>query len=89
MACELLDLRCIFVSELIGSVALAVIIAAIFYFIIASKLRLGFDTTVAFAFPILLIFGLAMTGFSALFAFSTLIVGIMVATLFNRIINRT
>jgi len=87
MVCELLDIRCIFVNELIGSVVLTIIIAAISYFIIAGKLRLGFDTTIAFTFPLLLILGLMFTGFSVIFAFSTIIIGLLIAFIFNIIIG--
>lgn len=86
-SCELLDFRCIFVNEIAGSVLLASILALIFYFIIASKMRWGFDTTITFLFPILFIFGLAITGFSIIYAFSTVVVALMVAWLFNRIIG--
>ncbi len=87
MPCDLLDFRCIFVSELVGDVVLTVIFATIFYFMIAGRLNLGFDTTVAFAFPVLLIFGLAFTGFSVLFSFITVVVGLLLALLFNKIIG--
>jgi len=87
MTCDLLDLRCIFVNELIGNVVLTVIISAIVYFIIAGKLRLGFDTTIAFTIPLLLIIGLMFTGFSAIFAFATILIGLLIAFLFNHIIG--
>ncbi len=85
--CELLDFRCIFVNEIAGSVLLASVLAIIFYFIIASRMRWGFDTTIAFLFPILFIFGLAISGFSVIYAFSTIVVALMVAWLFNKIIG--
>ena len=66
-SCDILDFRCIFVNELIGNVVLAAVIGIIFYFIIASKLRLGFDTTIAFLIPISLIFGLMIAGFSTIY----------------------
>lgn len=86
MVCDILDLRCIFVNELFGSIVLTAIFGAIFYFIIAGKARLGFDTTIILTFPILLIVGLMIGGFSAIYAFATVIVGIMVAWVFNKII---
>ncbi len=87
MPCDLLDLRCIFVSEIVGSVVLTVLIATLLYFMIAAKLRLGFDSTIAFAFPILLIAGLAFAGFSAVFAFWTVIIGMLVAWILNVLIG--
>ena len=87
MVCELLDFRCWIINEIVGSTVLAVILATIIYFIVAGKLRLGFDTTIAFAFPTLLIFGIAFTGFSAIYAFATIVVGLMLAWIFNQIIQ--
>jgi len=87
MPCNLLDLRCIFVSEIVGSVVLTVLIATMFYFIVASKLRLGFDATIAFAFPLILIAGLAFAGFSAVFAFSTVIIAMLIAWILNVLIG--
>ena len=86
-SCDILDIQCLFVSELIGSVALTIVIAAIFYFIVASKMKFGFDTTIAFSIPILLIFALAFGGFSIVFAFATIIAAIIIAWLFDRIIG--
>lgn len=85
MGCELLDLRCIFVSELVGNVTLAVILGAIIYFVTASKLRWGFDSTIAFGFPFLLILGLSFAGFSAIYAFATVIIGMMLGWIFTEI----
>jgi len=87
MGCEILDFRCVLVNELIGSTILTIIIAAIFYFIIASKMKFGFDTTIALSIPILLLLGIVFTGFSAIYAFATIIVGILLAWIFNKIIG--
>ena len=83
MGCDLLDLRCIFVSELAGDAVMAMLIGAIIYFITASKLRWGFDTTVVFMIPALLIFGLSITGFSIMYAFITVLAGLFAAWIFN------
>ncbi len=85
MTCDILDIRCIFVSELIGSVILTVLLGAIFYFIIASKLKWGFDTTLTLSLPLLLMLGLTFAGFSAIYAFATVIVGFMLAWIFGEI----
>ncbi|KKN69653.1 hypothetical protein LCGC14_0439560 [marine sediment metagenome] len=85
--CELLDWRCIFVSEIAGSAFLAALLALMFYFIIASRLNWGFNTTIGFLFPILLITGLALTGFSVIMAFATVILGFMLAWIFNKLIG--
>ncbi len=85
--CEILDFRCIFVSEIVGDVFLATIIAMVFYFIIASKLNWGFTTTIGFMFPIILILGLTLSGFTAIMAFSTVVIGFMLAWIFNKLIG--
>ena len=85
--CDLLDFRCIFVNEIVGDPLLAGVLAIVLYFVAASRLRLGFETTVVFLFPIMLIFGLAISGFSTIFAFSTVLVGLLIAWLFNKIIG--
>lgn len=86
-SCDLLDLRCIFVNELVGSAFLSVIIATIFFFIFSSKIKIGFRTSIVVAVPVLLIFGLTLTGFSALYAFITVLVGFMLAAVFQKLIG--
>lgn len=85
--CDLLDLRCIFVNELVGSAFLSVIIATIFFFIFSSKIKIGFRTSIVVAIPVLLIFGLTLTGFSTLYAFITVLVGFMLAAVFQKLIG--
>lgn len=87
MPCELLDIKCIFLNELIGNLALAMIFVALLYFIMASKLKFDFETTIAFSIPLLLLGGIAITGFSAIYAFVTVIVGVMLAWVFQRMIK--
>ncbi len=87
MACDILDWRCIFVNELIGSVVLAIIFGAILYFVFASKMRLGFDSTLAFSVPVLLVIGIAIGGLQALMAGLTILIGLLVAFLFNKMIG--
>lgn len=87
MACDIFDLRCILVSELIGSALLAMLFIAILYFILASKLRWGFDTTIVLAIPLLLSTGLVIYGFAVIYAFGTLFVGILLALAFLRLIG--
>lgn len=87
VGCEILDLKCIFINEIIGSIALASIFGIIFYFILASKLRFGFDTTIAFAFPVVIIMGLAIGGFPIVYAFATVIIGWMLGFLIQKLIG--
>lgn len=87
MTCDILDFRCIIVNEIIGNVALAMILMAIAYFIIASKMKLGFDTTMLLAIPFLLGMGLIIMGFAAIYAVVTIIVGILLSIWFSRLIG--
>ncbi len=87
MVCDLLDIRCIFMNELVGSAVLASIFAIIFYFIVASKIRLGFDATIVLAVPLMLMVGLTISGFSAIYAFTTVLAGFMLAWIFQQIIG--
>jgi hypothetical protein len=85
--CDILDIKCILVNELIGNAALALILAAIGYFIIASKMKLGFDTTLVLSVPILLGFASVIIGFSAIFSIITIIAGTLLALGFSRLIG--
>lgn len=84
-ACDILDFRCIYVSEIAGSILVAILLAAILYFIMASRLNWGFNTTVGLLFPAILIIGLSLAGFSAIFAFATVMVGFFLSWILNRI----
>lgn len=87
MVCDILDFKCIFMNELIGSTILTMIFLTIVYFVVASKVKIGFDTTIAFAFPVIMIGGLFLTGFSVIYAVVTILAGIMLAWIFNSIIG--
>ena len=79
MACDIIDLKCIFVNELVGNAFLAIIILTVIYLIVASKLRFGFDTTLIVGFTILLVGSLAIGNLMAIMAFGTILVGILLA----------
>ncbi len=87
MGCEILDFQCIFVSELIGSITLSIVIFLLLYFIVASKLKFGFDTTMILAIPFALIVTLGLGGFSLTFAVIGIIAALMIAWMFDRIIG--
>ncbi len=87
MVCDILDLRCIFVSEIAGTALMATMIAVALYFIAASRLNWGFNTTIGFLFPMLFIITLGIAGFSAVMAFSTIIIGALAAFMFNKIVG--
>lgn len=74
-------------NEIVGSVILTILIFAILYFIIASKLKLGFETTIVFLFPTIVILSLAIGGFSIVYAFATITVAILIGFAFQRLIG--
>jgi hypothetical protein len=74
-------------NELIGSAVLTVLLAAVLYFVFAAKARLGFDSTIFLAFPLLLILGLVTIGFSTIYAFATIMAAILLAFIFNRFLG--
>ncbi len=86
-SCDLLDLKCIFVNELIGSAVLSVLIAAIIFFIFSSKLKIGFRTAFVVSIPMLLLFGMMLGGFSAIYAFITVLLGFLIASIVQKIIS--
>lgn len=85
--CNLLDIRCIFVSEIVGSAFLTMIIVAILFFMFVGVMKIGFRTSIVFSVPVLLMFGTVISGFSALFAFLTLLIGMLLATVLVKILN--
>ena len=87
MVCDILDVRCIFMNELIGSPTLAVLILVLLMFVVASRIKFGFDTTLVLAIPTILLIGFGISGFAAIMALTTIIVGLMLAWLFNQIIG--
>ncbi len=86
-SCEIIDFKCIFINEIAGSVTLAIVLATILYFVATSRLKLGFDTTIYFLFPVLVILGLLGGGFSIIFAFVTLFIALMVGWIINKYIS--
>ena len=88
MTCDIIDIRCIFMNELIGNVFLTMIFVALIYFIAASKLKFGLDATLVLAIPFLITMGLMFSGFSAIYAFSTAIVGIFAGWIFHKFIKQ-
>jgi len=88
MACDVLDLRCIFVNELIGDPTLALLLIAVLYFVVVAKLKFGFETSVYLMAPLMLMFGLVLGGFSVLYAFLTLIAGFLLAEFITKLMAR-
>lgn len=76
MTCSPIDFICVIRNDLVGDTLLSILFVLLLYFIIAGKLRLGFETTFVALIPISLIVSLALGQFSVIYAFSTVIIGI-------------
>ena len=87
MVCNLIDFKCVIVNELIGDPILTVLILAIFYFIVAAKLKFGFDTTIFLAIPVMIAIGLAVAGMQAIYVFFTFLAGIVLALILLRVMG--
>lgn len=85
MGCEILDIQCLFVSEIVGNVALTIVLSLVLYFIIASKLRFGFDTTIAMLLPLVIILALMFGELPLIIAVATIFVVFLVSWIFQKI----
>ena len=86
-ACEIIDFKCLFINEIVGSVTLFIVLFMVLYFVVTSKLKLGFEITIYLMIPTLVIIALAGGGFSIVFAFVTLLVAFMVGWAVNKFIS--
>ena len=82
--CDIIDFKCIFINEIAGNIMLAFVLFIILYFIAASRLKIGFDTTIFFLFPILVIYSVTVGGFALVFAFVTLAGVILLGWIINK-----
>lgn len=87
MACDVIDLKCILVNEIIGSVVLSIIFLAVIYFIISSKLRFGFETTIVLGIVILILGSLAIGNLAAVLAFLTLLIAVLLGIKFSNLLG--
>ena len=83
----LLDWRCILVNEIAGTAFLAMLLAILFYLIFSAKMNIGFRTAFTLAIPFLLILSLVVSSFSIIYAFTAMLVGWMLAVLFQKMIG--
>lgn len=85
--CNLLDFKCIIMNQLIGNPILLIIILMIAWMIVAYMIKLDFETILIYSVPFLLGLGTVIIGFSAIYAFLTVLVGILLAWIFTIIIG--
>lgn len=87
VSCDVIDLKCFFVNEIIGSIALTTILMVLIYFVIAARLKFGFETTMYGAIPVVLILGLMFSGFQPIYAFLTFLAAMLVSIIIQRFIG--
>ena len=87
MTCDILDVRCIMVNEVIGDALLAVILMAIVYFSLAVVFRWSWNTTTVLGLPLILGLGTVIYGFTAVYTIAGVVVGIFAALAINRLIG--
>ncbi len=87
MICELLDFRCIFVNELVGSVVLSMILLAGAWFVFAARMKMGFRTIISVTIPLILIAALAVSSISIPLFFLTVMGGLLIGNLFSKLIS--
>lgn len=85
--CEILDLRCVLVNQIIGDVGLAVILLGLVFMIASGKLRFGQEVTFFFGAVGILLGGMAFGVFQPIFAFLTALVAILVNWIFQRLVK--
>ena len=86
-SCNILDVQCIFVNEIFGSIALTVMAGILTYILISGRLKLGFEITIALMFPLAIILSLMIGGFQIVYAFVTIIIAMMVAFVSQKIMG--
>ena len=84
---DILDIKCVLVNELIGDPVLTMLILGIVYFVVAAKLRLGFDTTIAFSVPFMLVFAGVIGGFALIYLLGALIAGLIISLAILRLLG--
>jgi len=87
MVCDLLNWKCIFVNELIGSSILTLVLGFILATIVASKLQLKFRTSIFLLTSILIIGGMMISSFTTIFTIATIGIGLVTAWVWQRIIK--
>lgn len=86
-SCNILDIQCIFVNEIFGSIMLTILAGLLAYILISGRLRISFEITIALMFPVIIILGLMIGGFQIIYAFATVLIALMIAYVFQKIIG--
>ena len=83
MGCDILDFRCVWVNEFIGSQILTVLILGALFFTYTSYKKIGLKTTLWLACVFFPIVSLIIVGTSYIFAIVTLLVALLIALIYN------
>lgn len=87
MTCDIFNLKCIIVNELIGNSLLTVILGTIAFFIFASKIRFGFDTTIVLGFIYICLITLVVGGLIPFLVIMVMLLALYVGYYFNRVVG--
>lgn len=84
MICQLLDIGCIFINEIAGSIFIAICLFLLAYFVMAARLNWGFESTIAILIPIALIVSLATSGLIFILTIVAIVLGILIGIIIDR-----
>lgn len=85
MVCDVADLRCLYVNELVGDPVLAVLLFGVLFFAFTSYNRVGLKSTLWLAVVVFPIVSYFIIGTTLIIALSTLVVSFLVALIHTRI----
>jgi hypothetical protein len=87
MTCDILDIRCMLVNEIIGDTTLTVVLGAIVYFWIAVAFKWSWNVTFIIGLPFILALASVLYGFTAIYTIMAVVVGIFAALAMLRLIG--
>ena len=85
MTCDVLDIRCVLVNELIGNASISVLILVLVYFIWCIKKRIQYEVMIGLAFPIVLMTNFIFGGSFLIYILAGIGAAIMLAFLIRRL----
>lgn len=87
MGCDILDVRCMMVNEIIGDPKLSILIAILAYLAIAISLKWSWNVVLVIGIPILLGLSTSIYGFSSIYTLLAMLAGLFAALALMRLIG--
>lgn len=87
MSCDILDVRCMLVNEIIGDTILTVVLGAIVYFWMAVVFKWSWNVTFIIGMPFILALTSVIYGFTAVYTVIAVVVGIFAALAILRLVG--